>query len=70
MPAAVPHTSTFGLTNATVPYVLELANKSVERACSENPALREGVNVHAGQVVYAAVAESQGRSWRELSAVM
>ena len=70
MPAAVPHTSTFGLTNATVPYVLELANKGIEKACSDNPALREGVNVHAGQVVYAAVAESQGRTWRELSAVM
>ena len=70
MPAAVPHTSTFGLTNATVPYLLELANQGLERACSENRALREGVNVHAGQVVYAAVAESQGRAWRELNAVM
>ena len=53
-----------------MPYLLELANKGVARACTENRALGEGVNVHAGEVVYAAVAESQGRSWRPLSAVM
>ena len=41
MPAAVPHTSTFALTNATFPYLLELANKGLERACDGNPALRE-----------------------------
>ncbi|HET8548032.1 MAG TPA: alanine dehydrogenase [Bryobacteraceae bacterium] len=70
MPAAVPHTSTFGLTNATFPYLLQLANKGLGRACEENPAICEGVNTYAGQVVYPAVAESQGREWRELSAVM
>ncbi len=70
MPAAVPHTSTMGLTNATFPFVLELANKGLERACVENPALREGVNTHDGQVTYAAVAESQNREWKELSAVI
>jgi len=70
MPAAVPHTSTLGLTNATTPYVLELANKGFKAACAGSPALREGVNVHAGEVVYAAVAESQGRAWKELAAVL
>jgi alanine dehydrogenase len=70
MPAAVPHTSTFGLTNATVPYLLMLADKGLERACEENNALREGVNTYNGEIVYAAVAESQGRVWRELTAVM
>jgi alanine dehydrogenase len=70
MPAAVPHTSTFGLTNATVPYLIALANKGLERACETNNAIKEGVNTYQGQITYAAVAESQGRSWRELTAVM
>ena len=70
MPAAVPHTSTFGLTNATVPYVLTLANKRLEAACEDNSAIREGVNIYQGQITYPAVAESQGKSWRELDAVM
>jgi alanine dehydrogenase len=62
MPAAVPHTSTFALTNATFPYLLELANKGLQRACKENPGLCAGVNVWHGSVVYPAVAESQQRS--------
>ena len=70
MPAAVPHTSTFGLTNATFPYLLQLANKGLETACHENPAICEGVNTYQGQVVYPAVAESQGREWKELTAVL
>ena len=61
MPAAVPHTSTFALTNATFPYLLELANNGLEGACSENPGLCAGVNVWHGSVVYPAVAESQQR---------
>ena len=70
MPAAVPHTSTFGLTNATVPYVLALADKGLEGACEENQAIREGVNIYQGEITYPAVAESQGKTWRELNAVM
>lgn len=70
MPAAVPHTSTFGLTNATVPYLLTLANKGLERACEESNAIKEGVNTYQGEITYAAVAESQGKTWRELTAVM
>jgi alanine dehydrogenase len=70
MPAAVPHTSTFGLTNATVPYLLALANKGLERACEENDAIREGVNTYAGEITCPAVAESQRKSWRELASVM
>src|SRR5262245_40181371 len=46
MPAAVPHTSTLALTNATIPYLLELANKGLERACADRPGLREGVNTY------------------------
>jgi alanine dehydrogenase len=69
MPAAVPHTSTFALTNATFPYLLELANKGLERACDSRPALREGVNTYNGYVTHGGVAKSQGREWRELAAV-
>ncbi len=70
MPAAVPHTSTFGLTNATVPYLLTLADKGLEQASEESNAIKEGVNTYQGEITYAAVAESQGKSWRELTAVM
>lgn len=70
MPAAVPHTSTYGLTNATAPYLMQLANKGLERACKESQAIREGVNTYRGYITYPAVAESQGREWRELSLVM
>jgi len=69
MPAAVPHTSTFALTNATFPYLLELANKGLEKACDGNPALREGVNTYHGYVTHHGVAESQGRQWKELAEV-
>src|SRR5205085_9373846 len=63
MPAAVPHTSTFGLTNATFPYLLQLANLGLERATEQSPAIREGVNTYAGHITYPAVAESQNRKW-------
>jgi len=69
MPAAVPHTSTLALTNATLPYLVRLANQGLERACRESRAIYEGVNTYRGHVVCAAVAESQGRPWRELSAL-
>ncbi len=69
MPAAVPHTSTFALTNATFPYLLELANLGLERACEKHPALSAGVNTYHGQVTHAGVAQSQGRQWRELVTV-
>jgi alanine dehydrogenase len=70
MPAAVPHTSTFGLTNATFPYVLELANKGLAKACHENRGLRQGVNTYNGFVTYKAVAESQGRNYQDLDSVL
>jgi len=70
MPAAVPHTSTFALTNATFPYLLELANHGLETACERHPALREGVNTYKGNVTYKAVAESQGLSWRNMATVV
>ncbi len=70
MPAAVPNTSTFALTNATLPYLLELANRGLESACEQNKAICEGVNTYEGSITYRAVAESQGRPWKELSAVL
>jgi alanine dehydrogenase len=60
MPGAVPITSTYALTNATMPYVLHLANTGVTRATAENAGLKLGVNVARGQVTYAPVAEAVG----------
>jgi alanine dehydrogenase len=68
MPAAVPHTSTFALTNATFPYLLELANRGLEGACEKHPGLRLGVNTYKGFVTHPGVAESQGRQFRALAA--
>jgi alanine dehydrogenase len=58
MPGAVGRTSTYALTNVTLPYVLQLANKGFERALRENPGLAQGVNIHAGQITNPAVAET------------
>jgi alanine dehydrogenase len=69
MPAAVPHTSTFALTNATFPYLMELANKGVEQACFAHPGLCAGMNTYRGEITYQAVAESQGRSWRPFQSI-
>jgi alanine dehydrogenase len=69
MPAAVPHTSTFALTNATFPYLLELANHGLESACERHAALRQGVNTYKGYVTHRGVAGSQGRQWCALAAV-
>jgi alanine dehydrogenase len=69
MPAAVPHTSTLALTNATFPYLLELANHGLEGACQRHAALREGVNTYKGFITYKGVGESQGREWRAMAGV-
>ncbi len=58
MPGAVPYTSTIALTNATLPYVIELADKGYERAIRENPELRKGLNMYYGIITYKAVAEA------------
>ncbi|CAN5519857.1 alanine dehydrogenase [soil metagenome] len=60
MPGAVPHTSTYALTNATLPYVAALADKGVEQAVKDDPALARGVNVLEGELVYEPVAEAHG----------
>jgi alanine dehydrogenase len=60
IPGAYPRTSTFALTNATFPYIHEIADKGYEKAMEENEALRKGLNLINGNVVYQAVAESLG----------
>ena len=58
MPGAVPYTSTIALTNATLPYAIELANKGWKRACRENRELKLGLNVVGGKVTYKGVSEA------------
>lgn len=70
MPAAVPHTSTFALNNATFPYLMALVTKGLEKACEQSQAIREGVNTYQGHITYPAVAESQSKPWKELSSAM
>ena len=60
MPGAVPHTSSYALNNATLPFGLALANKGVVKACEDDPHLALGLNVHKGKIVNEAVAESLG----------
>jgi alanine dehydrogenase len=60
MPGAVPHTSTYALTNATLPYVVEVAERGVRGAVTADPALQGGVNTVGGQVTNPAVGEALG----------
>ena len=60
MPGAVGRTSTYALTNVTLPYVLQLARKGFDKAVAENPALRQGVNIRQGKVTNPAVAATFG----------
>jgi alanine dehydrogenase len=65
MPGAVPRTSTLALTNVTVPYAVEIANKGYKNACLENEALLKGINTLNGYVTYKAVADAQGLEYRD-----
>jgi len=67
MPGAVPRTSTFALSNATMPYALQLANKGAEAAMRENPALLKGLNVYKGKITCDAVAQAQGKKFEAVS---
>jgi alanine dehydrogenase len=60
MPGAVARTSTIALTNATMPYLLALADKGWKQACLDDPHLMEGLNVHAGKLTYFAVGKALG----------
>jgi alanine dehydrogenase len=70
MPGAVPRTSTFALTNATLPYTLKLANQGFLEAISSDPGLKAGVNTFAGRCTYQAVAEAQGLSYTSIDALI
>lgn len=65
MPGAVPRTSTFALTGATLPYLLQIANKGAEKAMAENSALQAGLNSYKGHITYKAVAESMKLEYEE-----
>jgi len=60
MPGAVPNTSTYALTNVTLPYAVEIANRGIRAACEADPALALGVNTVGGQLTYAPVGEAHG----------
>jgi alanine dehydrogenase len=70
MPGAVPHTSTYALTNVTMPYALELANHGWREAMRRDPALSLGLNTHAGEVIYGPVAEAHGMKALPLEEVL
>jgi alanine dehydrogenase len=70
MPGAVPITSTYALTNATLPYVLAIADHGVLDAIARDPGLRSGVNVASGQVTYAPVAQAVGMPFTPVEEVL
>ena len=70
MPGAVPHTSTYALTNVTLPYAVELADKGWQRAMRGDPALARGLNTHEGEVTNAPVAQAHGMASRDLAEVL
>jgi alanine dehydrogenase len=70
MPGAVPRTSTFALTNATLPYALRLANRGFLDAIASDPGLKQGVNTYAGKLTYEAVATAQGLEYTPLDQLL
>jgi len=67
IPGAVPNTSTMALTNATLKYALQLADKGWRKACEDNPALRKGLNIVEGKVVFKPVADVWGLKYEKLA---
>jgi alanine dehydrogenase len=65
MPGAVPYTSTLALTNATLPYAVQLANKGWQKACAENAELKKGLNIANGKILYKGVAEAWNLPFNE-----
>src|SRR5438270_12533863 len=70
MPGAVPHTSTYALTNVTLPYALEIADRGWREACKADHALALGVNTHEGQLTYGPVGEAHGLPTTSLDDVL
>jgi alanine dehydrogenase len=70
MPGAVPRTSTFALTNVTLPYLLDIVRKGFDDACRGDAALARGVNTHGGHVTCEPVAEAQGLEFTSLDTLL
>ncbi|HEX6673755.1 MAG TPA: FAD-dependent oxidoreductase, partial [Actinomycetes bacterium] len=70
MPGAVPRTSTYALSNVTLPYALKLADRGFAAAVRHDPSLARGVNVHDGRITYQAVAEAFGLPYTPLDEVL
>jgi alanine dehydrogenase len=70
MPGAVPYTSTLALTNATLPYALQLANKGWKKACAENEELKKGLNVANGKILYKGVADAWNLPYEEVETAL
>ncbi|HWJ77092.1 MAG TPA: alanine dehydrogenase, partial [Niallia sp.] len=70
MPGAVPRTSTIALTNVTMPYALQIANRGVVEAIESNYAIKQGVNTYAGYVTYASVARDLGYEYKPVQEII
>lgn len=70
MPGAVPYTSTLALTNATLPYAIQLANKGWQKACADNEELKKGLNVVNGKIVYKGVADAWNLAFESVETVL
>jgi alanine dehydrogenase len=70
MPGAVPHTSTYALTNVTLPYVLQIANRGWREALRSDLALAQGLNTHEGVLTCRGAAEAHGLAWTEVSGAL
>ncbi|MFN1833699.1 alanine dehydrogenase [Balneola sp. MJW-20] len=70
MPGAVPYTSTMGLTNVTLPYAIQLANKGWKQALNDDAELLKGLNIAKGTIVYRDVADAFGLDWKEVDSVL
>ncbi|MBP1751012.1 MAG: alanine dehydrogenase, partial [Deltaproteobacteria bacterium] len=70
IPAAVPRTSTYALTNATLPYLEEIASKGIRKAASDNPLLGSGINCADGFITHQAVADSFLMKWKPWNEVI
>jgi len=70
MPGAVPHTSTYALTNVTLPYAVALADKGWQRALAEDPSLALGLNTHGGRLTYEPVAQAHEIEHHPLASVL
>jgi alanine dehydrogenase len=70
MPGAVPKTSTLALTNATLPYAVEIANKGWKKAMQQNPEIRMGANVVKGKVTYRGVADAFGLKYTPIDTLL